>query len=66
MKMSGFSAETSLGKVKEGYTLTLGHARESGKVLPQLFCLGHTCCQCWDEGGFSGCVCLRRAVYSLM
>jgi hypothetical protein len=37
MKMPGFSAEASPGKVKDGYTLTLGYARESGKVLPQFF-----------------------------
>ncbi|GEM_PF-4915132 len=63
MSMPGFTAETSLGKMKDSYVLTLKLATESGKVLPQLFCRsdegGTTCFQCWDEGGFSGCISFR-------
>lgn len=63
MSIPGFTAEASLGKIRESYALTLGLTAETGKVLPQLFCLpdegGTTCYQCWDEGGFSGCISFR-------
>lgn len=41
MTMPGFTAEASLGEVKDSYALALGHAQESGIVLPQHICL---CC----------------------
>ena len=66
MSMPEFTAEASLGKIKESYTLTLGFGAAGGKVLPQGFCLpdegGITCYQCWDEGGFSGCITHRIVI----
>jgi hypothetical protein len=63
MTMPGFSAEVSVGKSKGSYVLSQGRAPETGKVSPQLFCLpgegGTTCYQCWDEGGYSGCISFR-------
>lgn len=60
MSTPGFTAEASLGEMRESYVLTLKLATESGKVLPQAFCRsdegGTTCFQCWDEGGISGCI----------
>jgi hypothetical protein len=38
MKMPGFTAEASLGEIKDSYALALGHAEESGTVLPQSVC----------------------------
>jgi hypothetical protein len=62
MSIPGFTAEASLGKIKEGYALTQERAAEGGKVLPQ-FCIsgegGTTCYTCWDEGGYSGCISFR-------
>jgi hypothetical protein len=64
MNTPGFTAEAALGKLQHNYALTLEHASESGTVLPQ-FCIGNTCCQCWDEGGISGCLCHRLRAYTL-
>jgi hypothetical protein len=65
----GFTAESSLGKTKDSYALTLNHAAASGRVVPQLFCLpnegGTTCYQCWNEGGFSGCYSFRIRHFTL-
>ncbi len=64
MNTPGFTAEAALGKMQRSYVLTLKHASESATVLPQ-FCIGNTCCTCWDEGGISGCFCHRRPVFSV-
>jgi hypothetical protein len=64
MNTPGFTAEAALGTTDDNYALTLEHTLESSRVLPQ-FCIGNTCCTCWDEGGFSGCFCHRRPVFSV-
>jgi hypothetical protein len=65
MNTPGFTAEASFRTTKDNYASTLKHAPESDRVSPQMFCIGGTCCQCWDEGGISGCVCHRLRAYSL-
>ena len=69
MTTPGFSAEVSVGNTKGSYVLKQGLAAENGKVLPQLFCLpgegGTTCYQCWDEGGYSGCISFRVPRFTL-
>ncbi len=46
MRLPEFTAEASLGKVKDHYALAVGHAQESGIVLPQS-------CRCaYIEGEF--------------
>ena len=64
MNTPGFTAEATLGKMKDNYALTLRYASESSSILPQ-FCIGNTCCNCWAEAGFSGCFCHRRPVFSV-
>jgi len=66
MATPGFTAEASLGNSPGKFALTLRQRAESAKVLPQ-FCLrnegGVTCCECWDEGGISGCYCHRLVAF---
>jgi len=56
MTVPGFTAEASLGKVKESYIFTSQLSAETGRVLPQ-FCFHQpgsnyvTCGECFDTNG---------------
>ena len=55
MNTPGFTAEASLGKMKEPYALTLEHAEEGAKVLPSVSTSYLAITHCWSAGGLSGC-----------
>jgi hypothetical protein len=63
MTTPGFTAEASLTTTGSNYAATFNQPASLGNVVPQ-WCIGNQCCQCWDEAGFSGCLCHRRIVYS--
>jgi len=63
MNTPGFTAETSLAKMNDGYALASEFAAGEAAVTPQIFCRrdesGTTCYECWNEGGISGCITFR-------
>jgi hypothetical protein len=51
MNTPGFTAEASLGRSEDGYTLDAHRAETTGAVVPQIYC------QCrWTPEGFV-CIC---------
>lgn len=66
MSMPGFTAETSLGKMRDSYVLTTEARAETGRVLPQGFHVtpNGDLIFCYNEGGISGCFTIHRHVYT--
>ncbi|HEV2177601.1 MAG TPA: hypothetical protein VGW33_10445 [Terriglobia bacterium] len=57
MSAPGFTAEASLGKIRENYVPTSRTQAETGGVQPQGIWVTQwgDIIYCYDEGGFSGC-----------
>jgi len=64
MRIPAFTAETSLGEMKDRYALALGHATENGVVVPQQFWnpCGRACLHCYWWGCYCGPCLIRTHV----
>ncbi len=62
MSIPGFHAELSLDETRKNYNSLASFRREGGEVQPQLFCPpgSNDCYQCWNEGGYSGCIVIHK------
>ena len=62
MSVPGFHAERALGKATENFYSAYSVGAVGGEVRPQLFCPPNSneCYQCWNEGGFSGCIVIHK------
>jgi hypothetical protein len=50
MNTPGFTAEASLDPKDHNYALATGHGAGDGRIVPQWFCIGNFCCQCYGWG----------------
>jgi hypothetical protein len=58
-RMPGYTAEASLTKTKQHYSLAPAATADAERVIPQGLFINPTnghLIYCYDEGGFSGCV----------
>jgi len=67
MRLPEFTAEASLGKIREGYLLASKALAATGSVVPQGLWVTPwgDIVYCYNEGGFSGCFTIHKAVNRL-